>query len=86
MPKALLLSLILNLIFLSASVLAGSPPPTDALPLSQIIQTLEQRGDVAYFGDIEWEDDGYWEIEYITRDGQKREVKVDPVSGQIRED
>jgi hypothetical protein len=47
---------------------------------------LEQRGDVAYFGDIEWEDDGYWEIEYITRDGQKREVKVDPVSGQIRED
>jgi hypothetical protein len=86
MPKLLLLSLIFSLVFLSAPALAGTPPPTDALPLSQIIQTLEQRGDVACFGDIEWEDDGYWEIEYITRDGQKREVKVDPVSGQIRED
>ena len=59
-------------------------PPQDALPLSQIIQSLEQQGEIAYFDEIEWDDDGYWEIEYYTSDGTKVEIKVDPVTGKAR--
>jgi hypothetical protein len=57
-------------------------PPQDALPLSQIIQSLEQQGEIAFFDEIQWDDDGYWEIEYYTAAGAKVKVKVDPVSGK----
>lgn len=59
-------------------------PPQNAKPLSEILRTLEQQGDVAYFDEVEWDDDGYWEVEYITTGGQKREIKVDPVSGETK--
>jgi hypothetical protein len=32
------------------------------------------------------DDDGSYEVEYRTRSGDDREVKVDPVSGQGRND
>lgn len=67
-----------------AGAALASPPPPDALPLSQIVQSLEQQGNVHYIDEIDWDDDGYWEIEYITRDGAKVKVKIDPVSGEIR--
>ena len=63
---------------------AADAPPPDALPLSQILQALEQQGDVAYFEDVDWDDDGYWEIEYVDRNGSEVEIEVDPVSGQAR--
>jgi hypothetical protein len=62
----------------------ADPPPPDAQPLSRILQALEQQGDVAWFDEIEWDDDGYWEIEYLDQRGAKVEIKVDPVSGQPR--
>lgn len=64
----------------------ADPPPPDAQPLSRIIQTLEQQRDVAYFDEVEWDDDdGHWEIEYVASDGAKVEIEVDPVSGQVRD-
>lgn len=66
-----------------SGVLAASPPP-DAKPLSEIIRSLEVQGDVRYFDEIEWDDDGYWEIEYVRTDGSKATVRLDPVSGQPR--
>jgi hypothetical protein len=54
------------------------------MPLSEILRTLEASGNIAYFDEIEWDDDGYWEIEYVRRDGGKTEIKVDPVTGQQR--
>ena len=61
---------------LAASVLAvalpaaADAPPSDALPLSQILQTLEQERHVAWFDEIDWDDDdGYWDIEYVDRNG-----------------
>lgn len=54
------------------------------MPLSEILRTLEEQGDVAYFDEIEWDDDGYWEIEYVTADGSKRQVELDPVTGEQR--
>lgn len=63
---------------------AHAQPPADALPLSQIIAELEAQGDVAYFDEIEWDSDGYWEIEYYRADGAKVEIDVDPVTGNTR--
>ncbi|HLS67958.1 MAG TPA: PepSY domain-containing protein [Kiloniellales bacterium] len=58
------------------------PPPSDAMPLSEILQSIEQESGFSHFEDIEW-DDGRWEIEYRANDRQV-EVKVDPVSGEAR--
>ncbi|WP_240048367.1 PepSY domain-containing protein [Crenalkalicoccus roseus] len=81
LPAALALGLLLPLAPASAA-----PPPPNALPLSEIVRMLEQRGDVAYFDEIEWDDDGYWEVEYIDRQGVKRKLKVNPVTGEARPD
>lgn len=61
--------------------LAG--PPADALPLSQILAEIEARDSVAHFEEIEWDDDGHWEIEYRRSDGARVEMEVDPVTGAI---
>ncbi|MGY6633674.1 MAG: PepSY domain-containing protein [Alkalilacustris sp.] len=66
---------------LPSLVLAG--PPADALPLSQILAEIEARDSVAHFEEIEWDDDGYWEIEYRRADGARVEMEVDPVTGAI---
>lgn len=63
--------------------LAGAPP-ADARPLSEIIASLEERDDIAHFDEIEWDDDGYWEIEYYRVDGAKVKIEIDPVTGQAR--
>ena len=57
--------------------------PSGAQPLSRILSTLEQGGDLAYFDEIDWEEKGYWKIEYISRDGKKLKIRVDPVTGQV---
>ena len=60
------------------------PPRKGAVPLSQILQALERRGDVAYFKEIEWDDIGHWEIEYQDKNGRTVELKIDPVTGETR--
>ncbi len=57
-------------------------PPSDALPLSQVLRMLEDQHGVAFFDEVEWDNDGYWEIDYIARDGARREIRVDPRTGQ----
>lgn len=68
---------------LAAPALADPPPP-DALPLSEVLARLEATGNVRYFDDIEWDDDGYWEIDYVAVGGEKVEIEVDSVSGAVR--
>ncbi|RST86703.1 PepSY domain-containing protein [Aquibium carbonis] len=63
---------------------AFAQPPRDARPLSEILATIEASGDVAYFDEVEWDSDGYWEIEYYRADGGKVKIDVDPVSGETR--
>lgn len=69
---------------LATPVLADddNPPPSDAKPLSEILQSIEQESGFSHFEDIEW-DDGHWEIDYRAND-RRVEVKVDPVSGESR--
>ncbi len=56
-------------------------PPVGALSLSQIITQIESRPDFAFIKDIDWED-GRYEVEYRTRDGRDRNLKVDPRTGR----
>lgn len=42
---------------------------------------LEGNADVAYITEVEW-DEGYWDIDYVRKDGGKVEVKLDPVTGK----
>jgi len=66
--------------------MADAPPPQGAMKLSAVLAALETSvGDkLAYIDEADWDDDGYWEIEYYTTDNQKVKVKLDPMSGQPR--
>lgn len=70
------------LLLLPAAALAQ--PPADAMPLSQIIASIEGQADFGYIKEVDWDDEGYWEIEYYRADGAKVEVDIDPVSGEPR--
>lgn len=67
----------------AAPALADRGTPEGSQPLSRIVAQIEQRSDVAYIKEIEF-DDGVYEIEYRTRDGKEREIKIDPRSGEER--
>jgi hypothetical protein len=68
----------------AAPALAERTPPAKALPLSAIITALEARYDIRFIDEIDWDDDGYWEVELFTHDGAKVELKLDPVTGEPR--
>ena len=69
------------LVSLFAAGTAFAQVPEDALPLSEILAFLEESGRVEQFLDVEWSDDGHWEIEYRTPDGGEEEVDIDPTTG-----
>jgi hypothetical protein len=70
------------MMFVFAVSPAAAAPPDDALPLSQILERFEAETEFAYFDEVEWDNDGYWEIEYYRTDGAKVEVDVDPRTGE----
>ena len=82
MQRLIPLAAVLSLMLGGAPALAA--PPQNAMPLSRLLQALEERVNPAYFEEIEWDNDGYWEIEYIDRNGGKQKLRVDPVTGQDR--
>ena len=60
-------------------------PPDSALKLSAIIATVEQRDGFQYVSDdVEWNDDGYYDVVYFTTDKAKVEMKIDAVTGKTR--
>lgn len=68
---------------LAPALAIAAPPPADGLKLSQIAAQVEGRVGTAlsYIDELEWDDDGYWEVKYITTDGKKVEEKLDPRTG-----
>lgn len=77
----------LAILALTAAPLAAaaqSTPPADAMPLSQIVAGLENdpATDLGHFDEVEWDSDGYWEVEYYTSDNREVKMRIDPVSGQ----
>lgn len=79
-PLALMLSLGAS----ASAAAADTPPPEGALPLSQILATLEASADIRWIDEVDWDSDGYWEVEYHTTDGREVEVQLDPMTGEPR--
>ncbi len=69
---------------LALPALADSLPPADGLPLSSIIAMLENDDRFGAITEVDWDDDGYWEIELIRASNRdKVEIDVDPRTGSI---
>ncbi|MCR6501788.1 PepSY domain-containing protein [Shinella sp. CPCC 101442] len=55
---------------------------TSSLQASEILSSVERRPDFARISGMSWNDKGYYEIEYRTRDKAKVEINIDAKSGQ----
>ena len=71
-------------VLFATPLMADTPPPAGALPLSDVISGIEASADVQWIDEVEWDDDGYWEVEYYLTDGSKVSVKLDPMTGEPR--
>jgi uncharacterized membrane protein YkoI len=58
-----------------------TPPPAGAMPLSKLLQKVMQKSDIQDIDEVSFER-RYWEIEAF-RNGQKRELHVDPITAKI---
>ncbi|MRX51879.1 PepSY domain-containing protein [Paracoccus sp. S-4012] len=69
-----------------AATTAATTTTSGMLPLSEVIAALEARvgADLQQIEDVDWDDDGYWEIEYRNANGSETEVKIDPTTGEER--
>lgn len=59
-------------------------PPQNALKLSEIVAKVEQRNDFHYVSEIDWSEEGYYDVIYFTGDKAKVEIKIDAVTGEPR--
>jgi len=77
--------LALALAFAAApSAFADSPPPPEgAKPLSQIIGQVEQSPDFRYVDEVELKQ-GFYKVEYYTKDGVEHKIYIDPTTGKPR--
>lgn len=66
----------------AAPALAQNLPPSNALPLSQVIAGVEKSQPVRVFTEVEWDDDGYWDIEFVNSDNRRTSVRIDPFTGE----
>jgi Peptidase propeptide and YPEB domain len=68
---------------LAQTTTTASPvPPPNAKKLSEIIATVEKRDQFHYVSEIDWSEEGYYDITYFTSDKAKVEIKIDPMTGQ----
>jgi hypothetical protein len=73
---------------LAALILAAGPaaaqnlPPANGLSLSTIIANVEKTQPVRVFTEIDWDDDGYWDIEFVNTNNRRATVRIDPFSGE----
>lgn len=81
--KTLIIAVLFSLTLLLQNSKADEIPHHDAQPLSKIVRNLEEQG-FSPIVEIEF-DDNLWEVEAY-KEGDKRELKVDPVSGRIISD
>ena len=54
-------------------------------PLSQILSEIEAEPGFERFDEIDWDDDGHWDIEYEAN-GEEVEIEVDAATGERRDD
>lgn len=68
-------------IAIAPAAFADDKPPANAKPLSEIVKSVESQG-FSPILDIGFDDRDGWEIKTY-RNNEKRELKVNPVSGEI---
>ncbi|WP_011582438.1 MULTISPECIES: PepSY domain-containing protein [Chelativorans] len=56
-------------------------PPETAMKASAIIAKIEDRADFRYLDELDWDDEGYYQIIYYTKDKAKVEMRINPVTG-----
>ena len=61
---------------------AQNLPPANALPLSQVIAAVEKTQPVRVFTEVEWDDDGYWDIEFVNTDNRRASLRIDPLTAE----
>ncbi|MCD6580867.1 MAG: PepSY domain-containing protein [Desulfuromusa sp.] len=76
-------ALVLMLVLGANQAMAGERPPADAVPLSEVVKSLEDKG-YSPVTEVSM-DNGVWEVEAY-KDGQERELKVNPKDGQVLSD
>ncbi len=57
-------------------------PSANAHSLSEILAKVEKRDAFQYVQQVRWNDDGYYEVTYMTNDKAKVEINYNPVSGE----
>jgi hypothetical protein len=60
-----------------------APPPPGSKPLSEILKQFEAGADFSHFDEVEF-DNGLYEVKYFAKDGSRRRIYVNPVTGQPR--
>ena len=76
-------AVVLMLVLGANQAMAGERPPADAVPLSEVVKSLEEKG-YSPVTEVSM-DNGVWEVEAY-KDGQERELKVNPKDGQVLSD
>ncbi|NCO76174.1 MAG: PepSY domain-containing protein [Cyanobacteria bacterium] len=84
MKNTIVYLILLSSVVVSPSVFADDMPPPNAKPLSEIVRNLETKG-FSPIVEIDFDDSDGWEIKAY-RNNQKRELKVNPLSGEIISD
>jgi hypothetical protein len=69
----------LSLVVTALDAHAAAP---EGSKLSEIVAKIEQTPDVEYVDEVDWNDRGYYEIEYFMKNGAKAEIRIDPKTGE----
>lgn len=67
---------------LTLTTMGAHAAAPEGAKLSDIIAKIENTADVKYVDEVDWNDRGYYEIEYYLDSGAKVEVKIDPKTGE----
>ena len=78
LSRTLLITAVTGLMTFGTGAALADQPPADAIPLSQIIQKLEEQG--MQVVEVEY-DDEQWQIEAYRGD-EEVELEIDPVTGE----
>lgn len=62
--------------------LSAYAAPPEGIKLSELVAKIEKMADFQYIDEIDWNDRGYYEVEYFMTNGAKVEIKLDPTSGE----
>jgi hypothetical protein len=82
-PSKIAVVISISLFALTTHSFAGEKPPTNAVPLSEIVKSIEDKG-YSPITEISI-DNGVWEAEAY-KGSEKRELKVSPTDGSIISD